>query len=133
MCEIKTIIVRHFIKCLTLFIYQKLVCIYIYIHFLNRDGIFYMIFFLIFFSYTIYLGQSVQFSCSVMSDSLRPHGLQHTRLPCPPLSPEACSNSCPSSHLVLCHPLLLLTSVFPSIRVFSNSLLFIRLTYWNFS
>ena len=77
-------------------------------------------FFLIFFSYTIYLGQSVQFRCSVMSDSLRPHGLQHTRLPCPPLSPEACSNSCPSSHLVLCHPLLLLTSVFPSIRVFSN-------------
>ena len=35
------------------------------------------------------------FRCSVMSDSLRPHGLQHTRLPCPLLSPRACSNSCP--------------------------------------
>ena len=30
-----------------------------------------------------------------MSDSLQPHGLQHTRLPCPPLSPGVCSNSCP--------------------------------------
>ena len=38
-----------------------------------------------------------QFSRSVMSDSLRPHGLQHTRLPCPSPTPEACSNSCPSS------------------------------------
>ena len=37
----------------------------------------------------------VQFSCSVMSDSLRPHGLQHARLPCPPPIPRACSNSCP--------------------------------------
>ena len=35
------------------------------------------------------------FSHSVMSDSLRPHGLQHSRLPCPSLSPGACSNSCP--------------------------------------
>ena len=33
--------------------------------------------------------------CSVMSDSLQPHGLQHARLPCPLLSPGACSNSCP--------------------------------------
>ena len=32
-----------------------------------------------------------------MSDSLRPHGLQHTRLPCPSLSPRMCSNSCPLS------------------------------------
>ena len=38
-----------------------------------------------------------QFSCSVMSNSLQPHGLQHTRLPCPSPSPRACSNSCPSS------------------------------------
>ena len=43
-----------------------------------------------------------QFSCSVMSDSLRPHGLQHTRLPCPSPTPGACSNSCPSSWW--CHP-----------------------------
>ena len=45
---------------------------------------------------------SVQFSCSVMSDSLRPHGLQHTRLPCPSSAPRACSNSCTSSRW--CHP-----------------------------
>ena len=37
------------------------------------------------------------FSCSVMSDSLRPHGLQHARFPCPSPSPRTCSNSCPSS------------------------------------
>ena len=37
------------------------------------------------------------FSCSVRSDSLWPHGLQHARLPCPSPSPGACSNSCPLS------------------------------------
>ena len=42
------------------------------------------------------------FSCSVMSDSLGPHGLQHARLPCPSPSPGACSNSCPLSWW--CHP-----------------------------
>ena len=41
-------------------------------------------------------GISVQFSCSVVSDFLRPHGLQHARLPCPPPTPGACSNLCPS-------------------------------------
>ena len=40
---------------------------------------------------------SIQFSCSVMSDSLRPHGLKHTRLPCPSPTPGACLNSCPLS------------------------------------
>ena len=40
---------------------------------------------------------SVQFSHLVVSDSLRPHGLQHTRPPCPSPTPRACSNSCPSS------------------------------------
>ena len=39
----------------------------------------------------------LQFSCSVVSDSLPPHGLQHTRLPCASSTPGACSNSCPSS------------------------------------
>ena len=39
----------------------------------------------------------VQFSCSVMSDSLHSHGLHHTRLPYTLPSPRACSNSCPSS------------------------------------
>ena len=45
---------------------------------------------------------SVQFSCSVMSDSLRSHGLQHVRLPCPSPTPRTCSNSCLLSRW--CHP-----------------------------
>ena len=45
---------------------------------------------------------SVRFSCSVMSDSLQPHGLQHSRLPCPSPTPKACSNSSPLSWW--CHP-----------------------------
>ena len=47
------------------------------------------------------------FSHSVVSDSLRPHGLQHTRLPCPSPFPRACSNSCPliSDTIQLSHPL----------------------------
>ena len=40
---------------------------------------------------------SVQFSCSVVFDSLQPHGLQHARIPCPSPTPRAYSNSCPSS------------------------------------
>ena len=40
---------------------------------------------------------SVQFSHSVMSESLQFHGLQHARLPCPSPTPRACSNSCPLS------------------------------------
>ena len=62
-----------------------------------------------------------------MSDCLQPHGLQHTKLPCPSLSLRVCSNPCPSvgdaiqpSHLLCCP--LLLPSIFPSIRVFSNDL-----------
>ena len=46
--------------------------------------------------------RSVQFSCSVMSSSLRPHELQHTRPPCPSSTPGVHSNSCPSSRW--CHP-----------------------------
>ena len=48
------------------------------------------------FCYVSYIS-SVQFSCSVMSDSLRPQGMQHTRPPCPSPTPRAYSNSCPSS------------------------------------
>ena len=44
----------------------------------------------------------VQSSCLVVSDSWRLRGLQHTRLPCPSLSPWACSNSCPLNRR--CHP-----------------------------
>ena len=68
-----------------------------------------------------------------MSNSLRPHGLQHARPPCP--SPTLGVDSklmsvesvMPSNHFILCLPLLLLPSVFPSIRAFSNeSVLLIR-------
>ena len=52
----------------------------------------------------------VLFSHSVVSDSLWPQGLQHTRLPCPSPSPRVCSNSCPSSRW--CHPTIL-SSVIP--------------------
>ena len=61
---------------------------------------------------------SVQFSRSVMSNSLWPHVLQHARLPCPLRTSGAYSNSCPSSlvvpsnHLIFCRPLLLLPSIF---------------------
>ena len=48
------------------------------------------------------LFSSVQFSCSVMSDSLQPHGLQHARPPCPSPTPGVYSNSCPLSWW--CHP-----------------------------
>ena len=100
---------------------------------------------------------SVQFSCSVMSDSLWPHRLCHARPPCPSPTPGVYPDSCPlsrwchptvsssvipSSHLQsfpasgirACHRLLS-PSIFPSIRVFSNeSVLRIRWPkYWSFS
>ena len=67
--------------------------------------------------------------------------LQHARLPCPSPSPGvllklmSIESMMPSNHLILCRPLLLLPSVFPSIRVFSNeSALCIRWPkYWSFS
>ena len=75
-----------------------------------------------------------------MSDSLRPHGLQHTSLPCPSPSPRVCplmatESVMPSNLLVLYRLLLLLSSVFPSIRVFSNesSLCIKRPKCWSFS
>ena len=75
-----------------------------------------------------------------MSNSLQPHGLQNARLPCPLPTPRACSNMSiesvmPSSHLILCRPLLLLPSIFPSIRVFSNesAVHFRWPKYWSFS
>ena len=75
-----------------------------------------------------------------MSNSLRPHGLQHTRPPCPSPSPGVHSNSSielvmPSNCLILCRPLLLLPSIFPGIRDFSDeSAPPIRWPkYWSFS
>ena len=77
---------------------------------------------------------------SVMPNSLRPHGLQHARLPCPSLSSPllklmSIESVIPSNHLILCLLLLLLPSVFPGIRVFSSeSALCIRWPkYWSFS
>ena len=58
---------------------------------------------------------SVQFSHSVVSNSLQPHGLQHTRLPCPLLTPGAYSNSCPSSQW--CQP-----AISSSVNPFSSCL-----------
>ena len=58
---------------------------------------------------------SVQFSRSVVSDSLGPQGLQHARPPCPSPTPRACSNSCPSSQW--CHP-----TISSSVVLFSSCL-----------
>ena len=84
---------------------------------------------------------SVQFSRSVMSDSLRPHEISACQ------ASRSITNSrnlpklmsietvMPSSHLILYHPLLLLPSIFPSIRVSSNesALHIMRPKYWSFS
>jgi len=75
-----------------------------------------------------------------MSNSLRPQGLQNNRLPCLSNSQSflklmSIKLVMPSNHLILCHPLLLLPSIFPSTRVFSSeSVLHIRWPkYWSFS
>ena len=83
---------------------------------------------------------SAQFSCSVVCDSLRSHGLQHTRLPCPSPTPRGFTDSCPLSRW--CHPTISSSVVpfssrlqtFPE-QVFSNeSVLRIRWpNYWSFS
>ena len=81
------------------------------------------------------------FCCSVAKSclTLRSHELQHARLPCSSLPPRICSESCPlsgwcylSNHLILCHSLLLLPSVFTSTRHFSKeSALHIKWSrYW---
>ena len=68
-----------------------------------------------------YQFSSVAQKCPAFCDAMK-----WARLPCSSPTPGACSNSCPSksvmpsNHLILCHPLLLLLSIFPSIRVFSN-------------
>ena len=84
---------------------------------------------------------SVQFSHSVVSNSLRPHESQHARPPCPSPSPRVHSDSRPSSQwchptiLILGRPLLLLPPIPPSIKTFSNkSTLRMRWPkYWIFS
>ena len=102
-----------------------------------------------FFLFILFFGFSRQqywSGCLVQSKALRPHGLQHARLPCSSLFPGVCSNSCPLSYtiisgqrtdnsLALCHPLPFLPSLFPSIVVFSSDLaLWIRWPKnWSFS
>ena len=81
------------------------------------------------------------FSSSVVTNSLRPHELQHARPPCPSptlgVHPKTCPLSwwCHPTNLILCCPLLLLPSILLSIRVFSNesTLLSRWPKYWNFS
>ena len=79
------------------------------------------------------------FSCSVMSQLFETPSMHCStaRLPCPSPTPGVHPNPCPlsrRSHLTLCHPLLLLPSIFSSIRVFSNELvLCIKWSnYWSF-
>ena len=87
-----------------------------------------------------FLSCSVQFSCSVVSDSATPWttvcqtSLSITNSQSPP-KPMSIESVMPPNHFTLCHSLLLLPSIFPSIRVFSNeSALCIRWPkYWSFS
>ena len=87
----------------------------------------------------LYLLFSVQFSCSVMSNSLRPHGPHQASLSITNtwslLKLTSIKLVVPSNHLILCHPLLHLPSIFPIMRVFSNkSVLPVRWPkYWSFS
>ena len=90
--------------------------------------------------HTLSVYSSVQFSHSVVSDSLRPHESQHARPPCPSPSPGLHPDTSiklvmPSSHLILGHPLLFLPPIPPSIRVFSNesNLRMSWPKYWSFS
>ena len=97
--------------------------------------------FLFSFSFLYTLFSSVQFSCSVVSDSLRPHESQHCQASLSItnslglLKPMPIESVMPSSHLILCRPLLLLPPIPPSIRVFSNesSLRMRWPKYWSFS
>ena len=82
------------------------------------------------FTYNCFIYISVQFSHSVVSDSLWPHELQHARTPCPSPSPRVCSNSCPLSQW--CHstisssviPFSSCLQSFPASRSFPVSRLF---------
>ena len=84
---------------------------------------------------------AVQFSHLVVFDSLWPHVLQHSRLPCPITNFQSLSKlmsielMMPPNHPILCHPLSLLPSIFSHISVFSNEpVLHIRCPkYWSFS
>ena len=76
---------------------------------------------------------------SSVAQCLQPHGLQHARPPCLSPAPGVHSDSTsielmmPTNHLILCHPLFLPPSIFPSIRVFSNESAHQVAEYWSFS
>ena len=83
------------------------------------------------------MSSSVQFnSVAQLCPTLQPHGLQNARLPCPSTNSQSMLKLrsielvMPSNHLILCHPLLLLPSIFPNIRVFLALLI---PKYWSFS
>ena len=95
---------------------------------------------MIYHSVSIRMAQFSQFSCSVMSHSLRPHGLQHARLPCPLPTTGAYSNLCPLSRW--CHPTISSSAVpfsswlqfFPASGSFPVSWFKFRWSkYWSFS
>ena len=85
-------------------------------------------------NYLSFLGKpclsSVQFSCSVVSDSLQSHGLQHARPPCPITNTQSLlklmsvESVMPSNHLIFCRPLLLLPQSFPDSESFPMSQFF---------
>ena len=92
------------------------------------------------FHFNVIINGSVQFSRSVMSNSLWPHGLQHCRLPCPSPTPRACSDSHLSS--LWCHQTILFSVVpfssspqsLPASGSFPMSQLHVRWPkYWSFS
>ena len=92
--------------------------------------------------YSLLVMEAVQFSHTVVSDSLQPHELHAARQASLSITnswslpkPMSIQLVMPSNHLILCHSLLLLPSIFPSIRVFSNeSALHMRWPkYWSFS
>ena len=93
------------------------------------------------FSHLHFLHISIQFSRSVVTESLRPHESQHAKASVSitnsrsSLKLMSIESVMPSSHLILCYPLLLLPPIPPSIRVFSNeSTLPMRWPkYWSFS
>ena len=82
-------------------------------------------------------GHLLLLSHSLLSDYLQPHVLQQARISCFSPYPGACSlmstdSAMPSNHLVLCRPLLVLLSILPSIRVFSNDSV-LCIGYWSFN
>ena len=106
-------------KFLSTFLLLSLKVLIRILHFLSAVLLCYMI---SFFYSTSMLALILLFlsSCSIVSDSLRPHGLQHTRFPCPSLSPRVWSNSCILSHSIdiFCNDYYLVLEVYVSNQIF---------------